>query len=143
VVYAKAPVAGPEVVLKYLARYVQGVALSNRRLEGLQQGVVTFQAKDYRDGGKPVLLRLPVEELLRRWVAHVLPRGFVKVRSYGLLHNRHRRRKVEFRVRRGAAASRERADREQELGEVVGAETATVQSGKRSREMVAERAEQG
>jgi hypothetical protein len=96
VVYAKAPVAGPEVVLKYLARYVQGVALSNRRLEALEQGVVTFQAKDYRDGGRPVRLHLGVEEFLRRWLQHVLPRGFVRVRSYGLLGNRQRQGKVQL-----------------------------------------------
>ncbi len=94
VVYAKEPFGGPEVVLKYLARYVQGVALSNRRLESLEEGVVTFQAKDYRQGGKPQRIRLPAEEFLRRWLQHVLPRGFVRVRSYGLLGNRQRQWKV-------------------------------------------------
>ena len=96
VVYAKEPFGGPEVVLKYLARYVQGVALSNRRLESLAQGVVTFQAKDYRDGGKSKRIRLAVQEFLRRWLQHVLPRGFVKVRTYGLLANRQRQWKVQL-----------------------------------------------
>jgi Putative transposase/Transposase zinc-binding domain len=96
VVYAKEPFGGPEVVLKYLGRYVQGVALSNRRLQALEDGEVIFTAKDYREGGKPKRLRLAVAELLRRWVQHVLPRGFVKVRTYGLLGNRQRQTKVEL-----------------------------------------------
>jgi len=71
------------------------VALSNRRLESLAEGVVTFQAKDYRDGGKSKRIRLAGEEFLRRWLQHVLPRGFVKVRTYGLLANRQRQWKVQ------------------------------------------------
>ena len=70
--------------------------MSNRRLQALAGGEVTFTAKDYREGGKPKRLRLAVEEFLRRWVQHVLPRGFVKVRTYGLLGNRQRQGKVEL-----------------------------------------------
>jgi hypothetical protein len=90
VVYAKQPFAGPEVVLKYLARYTHRVALSNRRLVRLADGVVEFTAKDYAVGGPARLVRLPVDEFLRRWVQHVLPTGFVKIRHYGLLANRGR-----------------------------------------------------
>jgi hypothetical protein len=90
VVYAKPPFGGPEQVLKYLARYTHRVALSNRRLRRLEGERVEFTAKDYAAGGKQRVVRLTVTEFLRRWVQHVLPRGFVKVRHYGLLANRGR-----------------------------------------------------
>jgi Putative transposase/Transposase zinc-binding domain len=90
VVYAKAPFAGPEQVLKYLARYTHRVAISNRRLRRLDGDVVEFDAKDYAAGGRRRLVRLGVEEFLRRWVQHVLPSGFVKMRHYGLLAHRGR-----------------------------------------------------
>jgi hypothetical protein len=90
VVYAKPPFGGPEHVLKYLARYTHRVALSNRRLLALEGDQVTFTAKDYAAGGRQRVVRLTGEEFLRRWVQHVLPRGFVKIRHYGLLANRGR-----------------------------------------------------
>ena len=90
VVYSKPPFGGPEQVLKYLARYTHRVALSNRRLVALGGGAVTFTYKDYARGGQERRLTLPAEEFLRRLVQHVLPRGFVKVRHYGLLANRDR-----------------------------------------------------
>jgi hypothetical protein len=90
VVYSKPPFGGPEQVLKYLARYTHRVALSNRRLLALADGVVSFRAKDYAQGGRSQVLRLPAVEFLRRFLQHVLPRGFVKVRHYGLLANRRR-----------------------------------------------------
>jgi hypothetical protein len=90
VVYAKPPFGGPEQVLKYLARYTHRVALSNRRLQALAGDQVTFTAKDYAAGGRPRVVHLLVDEFLRRWVQQVLPRGFVKIRHYGLLANRGR-----------------------------------------------------
>jgi len=90
VVYAKPPFGGPAQVLKYLARYTHRVAISNARLVALDDGRVTFRYKDYADAGRDKLLTLPVEEFIRRFVQHVLPKGFVKVRHYGLLANRHR-----------------------------------------------------
>jgi hypothetical protein len=90
VVYAKPPFGGPEQVLKYLARYTHRVALSEQRLVALQEGQVTFTAKDYTAGGQVRRLTLPALEFLRRFVQHVLPRGFVKVRHSGLLANRGR-----------------------------------------------------
>jgi hypothetical protein len=89
-VYAKPPFGGPEQVLTYLARYTHRVALSNRRLLRLEGDCVTFTAKDYPTGGRRRVVRLMAEEFLRRWVQHVLPRGFVKIRHYGLLANRGR-----------------------------------------------------
>jgi putative transposase/transposase-like zinc-binding protein len=94
VVYAKPPFGGPEQVLKYLARYTHRVAVSNGRLVSLDEGQVSFTARDYAAGGQRRLLRLSGVEFLRRFVQHVLPRGFVKVRHYGLLSNRVRAAKL-------------------------------------------------
>jgi len=85
---------GPEIVLKYLARYVCRVALSESRLVKVANGQVTFTVKDYANGGKQRELTLSVDEFLRRWTQHVLPRGFVAARHYGLLANRGREEKL-------------------------------------------------
>jgi Putative transposase len=93
VVYAKAPFAGPKQVLGYLARYTHRVAISNRRLVALDHnGEVSFRWKDYRANGrtKPKLMRLPAGEFMRRFLLHVLPDGFHRVRHYGLFANGHR-----------------------------------------------------
>jgi hypothetical protein len=94
VVYSKQPFGGPEQVLKYLARYTHRVALSNSRLESLDDGRVTFRVKDYADGARSKRLTLDAEEFLRRFVQHVLPKGFVKVRHYGLLANGQRQARL-------------------------------------------------
>jgi Putative transposase/Transposase zinc-binding domain len=94
VVYAKPPFGGPERVLKYLARYVHRVAISNHRLVRLGDGRVTFRYQDYADDSRVKTMTLSAEEFLRRFVQHVLPKGFVKVRHYGLLANRHREEKL-------------------------------------------------
>jgi hypothetical protein len=94
VVYAKPPFGGPEQVLKYLARYTHRVALSNRRLLALEDGRVTFRYKDYAHGHRQRTLTLDAAEFLRRFLQHVLPRGFVKIRHYGLLANRRREEKL-------------------------------------------------
>jgi hypothetical protein len=90
VVYAKPPFGGPEQVLKYLARYTHRVAISNARLLDLREGRVTFRYKDYADAHRHKTMTLDAEEFLHRFVQHVLPRGFVKVRHYGLLANAQR-----------------------------------------------------
>jgi hypothetical protein len=90
VVYAKAPFGGPEQVLKYLARYTHRVALTNHRLQSCDETTVRFTAKDYAAGGRRKVVALSAEEFLRRWVQHVLPSGFVKIRHAGLLSNRQR-----------------------------------------------------
>jgi hypothetical protein len=90
VVYAKRPFGGPEQVLKYLARYTHRVAISNSRLLDLNEEGVTFAYKDYSDDHRQKTMTLSGVEFLRRFVQHVLPRGFVKVRHYGLLANRER-----------------------------------------------------
>jgi hypothetical protein len=95
VVYAKPPFAGPEVVLKYLARYSHGVALSNARLVALTDATVTFRYHDYTEDRRVKQLTLATDEFLRRFLQHVLPSGFVKIRHYGLLANRYREAKLQ------------------------------------------------
>lgn len=90
VVYAKPPFGGPEQVLKYLARYTHRVAISNSRLLDLRDERVTFHYKDYADDHRQKTLSLDVDEFLRRFVQHVLPKSFVKIRHYGLLANAQR-----------------------------------------------------
>jgi hypothetical protein len=85
VVYAKPPFGGPEQVLKYLARYTHRVAISNDRLLRLEDDQVTFRWKNYAQRGRWQELTLPVEEFLRRFLLHVLPAGFVRIRQYGFL----------------------------------------------------------
>jgi ribosomal protein L37AE/L43A len=94
VVYARPPWGGPATVLKYLARYTHRAAISNRRLVGLADGRVTFRWKDYAHGGRRGTMTLEAVEFVRRFLTHVLPAGFVRVRHYGLLANRHRREKL-------------------------------------------------
>jgi hypothetical protein len=90
IVFAKRPFGGPAQVLKYLARYTHRVAISNSRLVNLDEGRVSFRYKDYADEHKSKVMTLSAEEFLRRFVQHVLPGGFVKVRTYGLMANRFR-----------------------------------------------------
>jgi hypothetical protein len=90
VVYAKRPFGGPAQVLKYLARYTHRVAISNARLVELRDGRVTFRYKDYADDHKQKMMTLTADEFLRRFVQHVLPKSFVKIRHYGLLANAQR-----------------------------------------------------
>jgi hypothetical protein len=96
VVYAKPPFGGPEQVLKYLARYTHRVAISNQRLLSLEQGQVTFRYKDYADDRRQKTMTLSAEEFLRRFLQHVLPRSFVKIRHYGLLAARGRKERLAW-----------------------------------------------
>jgi hypothetical protein len=84
VVYAKPPFDGPEHVLAYLARYTHRVAISNHRILHVGDDTVTFRYKDYR-GRRPRSLTLPLQEFVRRFLLHVLPKGFVRIRYYGFL----------------------------------------------------------
>ena len=95
VVYAKPPVGGPGPVLKYLARYTHRVAITNRRLLALEEGRVTFRWKDYAHGNRQRLMTLDAVEFIRRFLLHILPAGFQRLRHYGLLANRGRQAKLE------------------------------------------------
>src|SRR5215216_1933677 len=95
VVYAKAPFGGPQQVLQYLGRYTHRVAISNNRLIDFADGQVTFAWKDYRHESRNKLMRLDAQEFVRRFLLHVLPPGFQRIRHFGLLANRHRKVKLE------------------------------------------------
>jgi hypothetical protein len=87
---------GPEQVLKYLARYTHRVAISNHRLIGLEGDQVEFLWKDYAHGGKQKTMKIKAVEFIRRFLLHVLPAGFVRIRHYGFLANRVCREKLEL-----------------------------------------------
>jgi putative transposase/transposase-like zinc-binding protein len=90
VVYLKPPFGGPEYVLQYLGRYTHRVAISNHRLVSLIDGQVTFRWRDSAHGNKQELLPLSVNEFLSRFLLHILPQGFVRIRHFGFLANRRR-----------------------------------------------------
>ncbi len=95
VVYAKPPFAGPQQVLDYVGRYTHRVAISNARLLDMEDGQVRFRYKNYRDDiPNEKTMTLPVGEFIRRFLLHVLPPGFHRMRYYGLLGNRHRKEKL-------------------------------------------------
>jgi hypothetical protein len=94
VVYSKPPFGGPEHVLKYLARYTHRVAISNGRLLNLENGQVRFRWRDSRHNNRSSTMRLDAVEFIRRFLLHVLPDGFVKIRHFGLLANRNRRQSL-------------------------------------------------
>jgi hypothetical protein len=91
VVYAKPPFGGPQHVLQYLARYTHRVAISNHRLLHVTDREVTFRWKDYAHGNKHRAMTLTHEEFLRRFLQHVLPTGFPRIRYFGFLAHRRRR----------------------------------------------------
>jgi len=95
VVYAKRPFAGPQQVLDYVGRYTHRVAISNNRLLDIENDQVSFQWKDYRTGGQVKTMTLSAEEFIRRFLLHVLPCGFQRIRYYGLLGNRYRKEKLD------------------------------------------------
>jgi hypothetical protein len=90
IVYAKRPFGGPEHALRYLGNYTHRVAISNHRLVALTNGGVTFRWRDSARGNKKRLMTLSVDEFLRRFLLHLLPRGFVRIRNFGFLANRQR-----------------------------------------------------
>ena len=94
VVYAKRPFAGPAQVLDYVGRYTHRVAISNNRLVSMDNGKVRFRWKDYRAGNRQKTMTLDGGEFIRRFLIHVLPDGFHRIRYYGFLGNCHRTRKL-------------------------------------------------
>ncbi|MGF7059957.1 IS91 family transposase [Brassicibacter mesophilus] len=95
VVYSKPPFRSAEYVLEYLGRYTHKVAISNHRILKLEDNKVTFKWRDYRDDNKNKTMTLDVFEFIRRFLLHILPRGFVKIRHYGILSNRNRVTKLK------------------------------------------------
>jgi hypothetical protein len=96
VVYAKPPFGGPVQVLDYLGRYTHRVAISNHRLVAFQDGKVAFQWKDRKKHDRIRTMALETDEFIRRFLMHVLPQGFAKIRYFGFLANRHRRRRLSL-----------------------------------------------
>lgn len=99
VVYAKQPFAGPEAVLAYLSRYTHRVAIANSRLIALDERGVTFRWKDYRDKARPdrprqKTMTLSTDEFMRRFLLHVLPTGFHRIRHFGLIANNGRKERL-------------------------------------------------
>jgi len=94
VVYAKRPFGGPQHVLDYLGRYTHRVAIANNRLIAVADGEVRFRWKDYRHPQRPKIMTLPVGEFIRRFLLHVLPDGFRRIRHFGFLANAQRRVKL-------------------------------------------------
>jgi hypothetical protein len=95
VVYAKPPFGGAEHVLNYLDRYTHRVAISNHRLVAFQNDRVSFRWRDYAHGGKQKVMTVSAHEFLRRFLIHVLPRGLVRIRHFGLFANRRRSAALE------------------------------------------------
>ena len=94
VVFVKPPFGGPEQVLKYLARYTHRVAISNSRLVSMEARCVTFRWKDYADRNQTKEMKLDAVEFIRRFLLHILPSGFVRIRQFGFLANRARGKKL-------------------------------------------------
>ncbi len=95
-VYAKPPFGGPQQAIEYLGRYTHRIALSNERLLAQQNGQVSFQWKDYRSQHKlkSKVMTLDADEFIRRFLLHVLPDGFQRIRHFGFLANCHRSKKL-------------------------------------------------
>src|SRR5208283_3004945 len=94
VAYAKRPFGGPEQVLNYLGRYTHRVAISNNRLLDIEHGQVSLHWKDYRHGDRQKTMTLQADEFIRRFLLHVLPDGFPRIRHYGFLGHRYRQAKL-------------------------------------------------
>lgn len=94
VVYAKPPFAGPEQVLAYVARYTHRIAISNDRLIGIEDDTVRFRWRDYCNGNRQRTMAFAADEFIRRFLLHVLPQGFQRIRYYGFLGNRYRDEKL-------------------------------------------------
>jgi hypothetical protein len=94
VVYAKPPWGGPQQVLDYLGRYTHRVAISNNRLLDIEGGKVTFRWKDYRHHDQQKIMTLKADEFIRRFLLHVLPDAFQRIRHYGFLSHRYRQARL-------------------------------------------------
>lgn len=96
VVFSKSTFKKPEYVIEYLGRYTNKIAISNHRIISMDDGMVTFKWKDYMDGDKPKVMTISAFEFIRRFLLHVLPNKFVKIRYYGFLSNRYKKEKISL-----------------------------------------------
>lgn len=93
--YSKKPFDNPVNVFKYLGRYTHRIAISNSRIVKVTENEVHFRWKDYRNGNKKKIMKLSVEEFMRRFLLHTLPKGFKRIRFYGLLSNRYKKENIK------------------------------------------------
>jgi hypothetical protein len=96
VVYAKPPFASPENLLNYLGRYTHKIAISNHRIVAVDKQFVTFKWRDYADGSKEKIMKLKPEEFIRLFLSHVVPEGFMRIRSFGFLANACKAKKLQI-----------------------------------------------
>ena len=129
VVYAKPPCGGPEQVLKYLARYTHRVAIANRRLLSMEDGRVTFEWKDYAGGNQTRMMTLDAVEFIRRFLLHIVPAGFVRIRQFGFLANRARRKKLA--LCRALLAAPPASPKVAKDTAVIGQDGATAEKGRK------------
>ncbi len=94
VVFSKPTFKKPQHVIEYLGRYTHRVAISNNRIVSMDNDKVTFKWRDYKDNNKNKLMTVTAEEFIRRFLLHILPNKFVKIRHYGFLSNRNRKEKI-------------------------------------------------
>jgi Putative transposase len=95
VVYAKQPFAGPQQIIQYLSNYTHRIAISNHRLISCEDGKVSFRWRDYADRSKTKVMTLSADEFIRRYLQHVLPLGFTRIRQIGFLANRYKAEKLK------------------------------------------------
>ena len=96
VVYCKPPFKDAACVVEYLGRYTHRVAISNSRILSISDGKVSFKWRDYKDGSRWKIMTLSATEFIRRFLLHVLPKGFMKIRHYGILGNRDKNKRLKF-----------------------------------------------
>lgn len=94
ITYCKRPFGGPEKVLEYLGRYTHRVAISNNRIKTMDDGKVVFELKDYRDNNKRKQMEITAVEFIRRFMLHILPENFYKIRYYGILSSRRKQKDI-------------------------------------------------
>jgi hypothetical protein len=122
VVYCKPPFKDAACVVEYLGRYTHRVAISNNRILKVENGAVTFKWKDYRDGSRWKVMTLTADEFIRRFLMHVLPVGFMKIRHYGLLSSRGKQKKlINCKIQTGTSLCRkEKLSAEQLIQKLIG-----------------------
>jgi len=125
VVYAKPPFAGPKQVLRYLGNYTHRVAISNHRILDVQDGIVRFRYKDYKDDNTRKTMSLSASEFMRRFLLHVIPKRFVRIRCYGFLSSRNKK-ELLARCRELLVESTEMEDTVEEESDVGEAGTAEL-----------------
>jgi hypothetical protein len=111
VIYAKRPFGGPQQVIEYLGRYTHKVAISNHRIQSIDNEIVTFEYKDYKDGGSKKTMALKVNEFIRRFAQHILPSGFRRIRHFGFLSNASKSKSLAAARKSLGLKAQERSDR--------------------------------